>query len=706
MTSSSLQHTAPCLLVSRAVEPCVAIPYSNHQPDNSFAESKMAEKEPENVNATADVETGTDTTPTNTDEGSEKVPEAPVITDNDSKKKDGDEVDHDAAGGGGAVEEGRIAAVSDLSDPKRRICIVTTAGLPWRTGTAVNPLARALYLTRGRPTQYVTLMIPWLESKDEQAQVYGQTTFDTPDEQEEFVRKYSKERVNCAAEAENLRIAFYPASYNELFGSIFATVDICALIPKDEADIAILEEPEHLNWFRVVPKVDKKAGAMDAQEDALMGWPAKFSYVVGILHTNYSAYMRQYGLGVSLVSASALQALSSVVVRAYTHRLIRLSDTLPELDKAKEVTCNVHGVRSEFFDPPKEEQVESEDANADEQDDGGFTPQPIYFIGKTIWAKGFDKLLEIEDMYRKEVGEYFPIDVYGSGGDSAAITRAFLGRSGLSRGYSSTESLSNSNDSDRQQQTDEPSPQDQTASLVFSRKGSLRGQVEEGVEIPSDAHVVEIQVDTPTNTPRSSTPGAANNSTAPTAATPTAANPEHIISHLGGKTLETGTSVSRAIAALSERLAKLGHRMTFTEECREGGSNVSDASGSSEPTKFVFDPPKTRYELRRHPIPARFLGVKDHALLRDIPGHKVFINLSITEVLCTTTAEALAMGKFVIIPKHREYPKKDEAKNFQPSAPYLLTFLVFLFFLQLQMNFSFNFQTVCRTKPKKNASRR
>jgi len=46
------------------------------------------------------------------------------------------------------------------------------------------------------------------------------------------------------------------------------------------------------------------------------------------------------------------------------------------------------------------------------------------------------------------------------------------------------------------------------------------------------------------------------------------------------------------------------------------------------------------------------LGVKDHALLRDIPQHKILINLSITEVLCTTTAEALAMGKFVIIPEH------------------------------------------------------
>ena len=75
----------------------------------------------------------------------------------------------------------KITPESDIGRLERRICIVTTASLPWRTGTAVNPLARALYLTRGRPRHYVTLVIPWLGNHQEQVKLFGEkwTSFKT-----------------------------------------------------------------------------------------------------------------------------------------------------------------------------------------------------------------------------------------------------------------------------------------------------------------------------------------------------------------------------------------------------------------------------------------------------------------------------------------------------------------------------------------------
>jgi hypothetical protein len=204
---------------------------------------------------------------------------------------------------------------------------------------------------------------------------------------------------------------------------------------------------------------------------------------VGICHTNYQAYVREH----FVLASPVVGTISSLMVRAYCHKLIKLSGVLQTYAPDKEVVMNVHGIRSEFLQVPQPP-----------PDDG------IYFIGKLLWAKGFDKLIELQMRYRKMTGEYFSIDIFGSGPEEEEIKRAF--------------------------------------------RGSVGNKQER--------------------------------------------NPER---------------------------------------------------------KLSADFPKSRYEFRKDAIPAHFLGRRDHAECKD---YKIFVNPSITEVLCTTTAEAIAMGKFVLVPVH------------------------------------------------------
>lgn len=141
---------------------------------------------------------------------------------------------------------------TDISDKSKRIWIVTTASLPWMTGTAVNPLLRAAYLNAGRNEAggSVTLMLPWLERKQDQDAVYGEGKgFDSPEQQEEYVRTWLRETANLVEASESLNIEWYTAWQNKAENSLYSMGDITALIPAEDVDICILEEPEHLNWY-------------------------------------------------------------------------------------------------------------------------------------------------------------------------------------------------------------------------------------------------------------------------------------------------------------------------------------------------------------------------------------------------------------------------------------------------------------------------
>jgi len=279
------------------------------------------------------------------------------------------------------------------------------------TGTAVNPLLRASHLARRRAGNdssnhgICTLVVPFLSDINHQRLLFKNETFHSTLAQENYIRQWLR---NCGeySDPSHLQILFYPAVFDSFLKSIFPLGDLPKLCSsgkkkKDDDTICILEEPEHLNWYR-------------APGDS---WRDVFSHTVGIIHTNYKAYAAAYGMVTGVTTGTAIEQMSALMMRAHCDRIILLSDTLNNYAPERTVTSNVHGVRKDFFSttgPPT-------DLGKDEM---------IYFIGKLLWAKGLDLMLDLETSFRKikHCDEYFPINVYGGGPDEDEIQRAFLGR--------------------------------------------------------------------------------------------------------------------------------------------------------------------------------------------------------------------------------------------------------------------------------------
>ena len=105
---------------------------------------------------------------------------------------------------------------SNLSDPSRHIWIVTTAALPWRTGTSINPFLRALHLVRHQRSHIcndkddivnigkVTLVIPWIEDIRVARKLYGDVITEDGDggreQQLAWIRDYASRQCGMDGE--------------------------------------------------------------------------------------------------------------------------------------------------------------------------------------------------------------------------------------------------------------------------------------------------------------------------------------------------------------------------------------------------------------------------------------------------------------------------------------------------------------------------
>ncbi|GFZ21061.1 digalactosyl diacylglycerol deficient 2 [Actinidia rufa] len=265
-----------------------------------------------------------------------------------------------------------MAQEIDPMEKQQHISIFTTASLPWMTGTAVNPLFRAAYLAKDGERK-VTLAIPWLSLKDQEVVYPDKIAFNSPSEQEEFVRQWLEERTGFRS---GFDIRFYPGKFSRDKRSILAVGDITEIIPDEEADIAVLEEPEHLTWYHHGKR-----------------WKTKFRLVVGIVHTNYLEYVKREKNG--RLQAFFLKYINSWVVNIYCHKVIRLSAATQDLPRS--IICNVHGVNPKFIEIGKKKNEQQQ--------------------------KGYKELLKLLRDNQKELTG-LEIDLYGSGEDSAEVQKA------------------------------------------------------------------------------------------------------------------------------------------------------------------------------------------------------------------------------------------------------------------------------------------
>ncbi|KAF6146213.1 hypothetical protein GIB67_011685 [Kingdonia uniflora] len=238
-------------------------------------------------------------------------------------------------------------------DTKRHVAIVTTASLSWMIGTAVNPLFRAAYLAKS-VKQNVTLLIPWLCKSDQELVCPNKITFSSPEEQEVYIQKWLDERLDIKVD---FKISFYPRKFSKERQHITGG-DTSQFISSKEADIAILEEPEHLNWYHHGKR-----------------WNDKFNHVFDHL------------------------------------QVLRLSSATQDLPKS--IVCDVRGVNLKFL---KVGEVVAQEKECGQQ----YFSEGEYFLGKMVWAKEYRELIDLLEKHKNDL-EGFKLDVYGNGEDALEV---------------------------------------------------------------------------------------------------------------------------------------------------------------------------------------------------------------------------------------------------------------------------------------------
>ncbi|CAL8470017.1 g9559 [Coccomyxa elongata] len=461
---------------------------------------------------------------------------------------------------------------SSLKTPGRHIAVITTASLPWRTGTAVNPLLRAAYLAHILKNSKITLLVPWL-AKSEQGIVYPDgLEFGNPDEQADWVRAWVEKRTSFPCKFD---IKFYPGIYDASFLSIFPVGDPTYYIPDEEADVAILEEPEHLTWFHHGRR-----------------YTEKFNHVVGIMHTNYIDYIRRGAPGTAggPVAARIVKMANWRMCDIHTHKVIKLSDAVQNLPRQS--THFVHGVSPAFL------AVGDKMAAAQKGKEG----ESLHTVG----------VLEIQDSLRK--GE-----------------KRLLQSSAVSNGPA---------DSLKTVAPDDAAHSGKTAHVGPSTKTVKEEPASAGGEPAQNGGKLD-EAFAPGRTPQQNGTAADSGELAAgkMADAPVSGDKEEASSY---QFTRGAYFIGKAV--WGKGYTELLDLLLAHKEAHNTNLPV-DVFGTGEDLEDI----KERADDRQ--LAVSFLGARDH-LDDAIHPYRVFINPSTSDVVATTSAEALAMGKWLVCPEH------------------------------------------------------
>jgi len=458
----------------------------------------------------------------------------------------------------------------------QHVTVVTTAALPWMTGTSVNPLLRAVELARQGAA--VTLLLPWLDPHDAlegQPALFGSggQRFANPSDQESWIRKWVREREGdddgCNDEGEGhgkiggssgelFAMHWYPARYAHGIGSIIHDDrkggSILEHLPDREAvprGVVVLEEPEHLCWYHCGGR-----------------WSDEYPVVVGVVHTDYMQYARTEGENAAC-KTKVTYAFQSLAYQAHCDVLVCLSKALEGSGAPPHLTVysNCHGVRRDFLQigqdclnkvkRGKREGLKlprvgggdsrgdtSTEERGDDVDDVTAAAGPFYFLAKKLWTKGYRELLDLLTDGDNDLLATPPLS-------AGARCRALLADLG-------------------------------PLLLVGS------GPDEDEIATEAARRVV-------------------------------------------GAREEEDTA---AAATHGEGNSDAGNRGSNEHGGGDDGDERLRRGGGGPLAELVV-----------------CRGAADHASFGCLDKHPVFVNPSVSEVLCTATAEALAMGKIVVIPR-------------------------------------------------------